>query len=266
MAQLPEVHGNRRPRIALASVLAVATITAIAIPAIGRQSESAATSAGPQLKVPDAHSPLPEPRPSSRLLGAIQHAFKTMNSSLYAHRTRVDTKKGSYNFDCVLMISYFLKQTNPQANREMRQYLHTRPGRVPSPTNWARFFASLNPAKDTDWHRVVKINDIKPGDIIIKPPANPKNPGHALVVAAVPKRLPNGNYEIMIFDSTSSPHGNNDTRVTDPRNQLRNGKPSGLGMGVIELTATADGGFTKMKSTVGGKLTGLPVLIARPLR
>lgn len=145
----------------------------------------------------------------------------------------------------------------------MREYLGTRPGFVPSPKNWARFFESLDPEQDTTWHRVVKLDDLAHGDIIIKPSED--RPGHALVVAQQPQRLPNGNYAITIFDSNSSPHGVNDTRNSDSRNELLNGKRSGLGIGVIELTATSSGGFTRMKSRVGGQLTGLPVLIGRAL-
>lgn len=209
--------------------------------------------------------PLPPPYPASPLHTAIRTAFATMTSTVYAHKTHVDSANGIYNFDCVLMIGHFLKRTNPQANRQMRDYLGTRPGYVPSPKNWARFFESLDPASDTSWHRVVTINDIEPGDIIIKPTDEPNRAGHALVVAQPPQHLPNGNYAITIFDANSGPHGMNDTRNTDPRNELLNGKPSGLGVGVIELTATDAGGFARMKSHVGGQLTGLPVVIARAL-
>lgn len=209
--------------------------------------------------------PLPPPFPSSPLFTAIRHVFTTMTTTRYAHKTHVDTAAGIYYFDCVLMIGHFLKRSNPQANREMRQYLGTRPGFVPSPKNWARFFASLDPATDTAWHRIVRIDDLQPGDIIIKPAANPERPGHALVVARAPQHLENGNVSITIFDANSGPHGTNDTRNTDTRNELRDGKRSGLGIGVIELITTADGGFTNMKSTVGGNLTGLSVLIGRAL-
>lgn len=209
--------------------------------------------------------PLPPAYEGSALHTAIRHAFMTMTSSYYAHKTHVDVQAGVYDFDCVLMIGYFLKRTNPEANREMRAFLGTRPGFVPSPKNWARFFRSLEPGTDTAWHRVVGSDDIHPGDIIIKPPANPDRPGHALVVATEPEQLPSGNLAVTIFDSTSRPHGGHDSRNFDPRNQARSGKPSGLGVGVIELVTTEDGGFDRMKSTVGGSLTGLPVLIGRPL-
>lgn len=208
---------------------------------------------------------LPPPYPASPLYSAIRHAFVTMTSTLYAHKTHVDAAAGVYNFDCVLMVGHFLKRTNPQANHQMREYLGTRPGYVPSPKNWARFFESLDPAHDTDWHRVVTIDDIAPGDVIIKPVADPNRPGHALVAAEAPQRLENGNYAIKIFDANSGPHGTNDTRNNDRRNQLLNGKPSGLGIGIIELVTTETGSFTRMKSHVGGQLTGLPVQIGRAL-
>ncbi len=200
------------------------------------------------------------------LLAAIDHAWQTMRSTQYSHRTHVDCQAGDYRFDCVLMVGYFLKRATPQANAEMRTRLKIRPGYVPSPRSLTRYFESLPPGGDSNWHRVVDINDVRPGDVVVIPPAVEGRPGHAVVIASQPTPLPNHGYAVLIYDSTAAPHGRSDTRRTDPRNQpLPSGKPSGLGRGYMEITVTDDQLVDRIRWSVAGRFTGLPIRIARPL-
>jgi hypothetical protein len=227
---------------------------------------------------PAARSPSPGPTPSlspvvgpaaspsaSPVLAAVIGAWETMTWTRYAHHDVVEPAAGRYQFDCVGMTNYFLSVAAPGANDALRSALKVEPALVPTPAHVASFFASLPAAGTAAWLPVRRVSAIAAGDVIAIPPASPGEAGHAAVAAGPPLRLADGGYAMLVYDSTSTPHGPGDTRAWDPHNAPGpNGRPSGLGSGTIELLASSAGVPEHMLWSVGGSRYGAPVQIARP--
>jgi hypothetical protein len=135
-----------------------------------------------------------EPRPAgpdaviSQLLGIE----RTLVSSRYTHTTRVDSRRGLYEFDCSGMAAWVLRRAAPRAHAAVawrakngrtlaRDYYHqiaaTKPG---APARWG-------------WTRVERVEAAAPGDVIawLRPAElRSANTGHVAFVVAAPERVP----------------------------------------------------------------------------
>ena len=90
--------------------------------------------------------------------------------------------------------------------------------------------------------------------------------GHAVVIGSVPVQLPDGSWRVGVFDSTSSPHGD-DSRPDDPRSQVltSSGRHSGLGRGMMVFLADpASGALTGLRWSPKAKTITVPIAAGRP--
>lgn len=212
------------------------------------------------------------PGSASPVLRAAIHAWQTMDWTIYAHHDVVDASAGTYQFDCVGMTNYFLSVGAPAANQALRSKLGIGNHYVPRPVSMARYFASLPPAGNGSWLPVRQVTDIQGGDIIAVPPkSGTHQSGHALVAAGKPLLLTNGDYALLVYDSTGTPHGPADTRLTDPHNRplpptkaRPYPRPSGLGSGTIEIKPGSGGIPRTMYWSINGPAYGAALQIARP--
>ena len=212
------------------------------------------------------------PGSSSPVLGAVIQAWQTMDWTIYAHHDVVDATAGTYQFDCVGMTNYFLSVGAPAANQALRSKLGIGTHFVPRPAAMARYFAALTTKGNGWWTPVRKVTAIQGGDIIAVPPKSGTcQSGHALVAAGRPLRLDNGDYALLVYDSTATPHGPSDTRLTDPHNRplppttaRPYPRPSGLGSGTIEIKPGSSGTPRTMYWSIDGPAYGAALQIARP--
>jgi len=232
-----------------------------------------ATSAPSGSPTPDPSIVGPAANPSSSpVLAAVVHAWSTMTSTKYAHHDVVDAGAGTYQFDCVGMTNYFLSVSAPAANAALRSALGIGAHYVPRPAAMASYFAALPSAGNGRWTPVRQITDIRAGDIIAVPPRpGTAETGHALIAGGPPRQLSNGDVALLVWDSTATPHGPSDTRLTDPRNRPiaasadhPGPRPSGLGRGTVMVAPTATGAPGQLFWSVDGPSYGTQVEIARP--
>ncbi len=216
----------------------------------------------------------PSPPSASPVLAAVVHAFSTMTWTVYAHHDVVDRDAGTYQFDCVGMTNYFLSLGAPADNAALRRALGIGAHYVPRPAAMAGYFAALPDGGNGAWTPVRHMAEITGGDIIAVPPKpGTSESGHALIAGGPPRRLPDGAYALLVWDSTATAHGPGDTRLTDPRNRPLpptaahpQPRPSGLGRGTIMLAATATGAPGQLYWSIDGPAYGTQVEIARPDR
>lgn len=254
---------NCRTRAVAVTVVLVAL--GFGLGSIGLLPTSQAASSAPQ---PSARVVGPLTRdPASPTLAKVESVFKTMSTTVYAHRYVINTTTGYYAWDCVGMADWVLHRAAPNAWRDMHETLRIRPGFVPTPTRWANYLAGANgtlPA--SDWARIKTISALEPGDYLLFP-ANPKVHfvGHAVIAAGPPRLMPDGSYALRVFDSTGSAHGSADSRLTDPRAVNH----SGLGNGTMRIFVSRSGALRRAKWSInagGPSMVGVPVIAGRALR
>jgi hypothetical protein len=229
---------------------------------------AAATVVGPAAAAPDAY------------LTSVISTWTSMTSTLYSHKYVEDPVTGVYQFDCVGATSYFLAMAAPHANLALDGAFGIHVGYVPTPSQYVSFIDSLPESGTSAWLSLTSPADLVGGEIIAVPPPtaaeNPDQttvPGHAMVAAGPAVALSDGGYAVLVYDSTATPHGPEDTRLTDPRNQplppaTPGGapRPSGLGRGTIELRQMAGvPGWFLYWSVAGTFQYGGAVALGRPL-
>jgi hypothetical protein len=262
------MRSQRSSRLAVLAVTGVMLV--IAVGCSGNAAATSASDVTPSASVVGPTATRPDP-----VLAATVKTWTTMTSTLYAHHFTENTKTGVYDFDCVGATSWFLRVAAPKANRELDSAEHVSAGHVPTPTKYAAFFDALPSNGTSTWLPITSPTDLVGGEIIAVPPpaGNTTIAGHALVVAGPAEALTDGGYAVLVYDSTATPHGTEDSRLTDPRNQplpprKPGGKPrpSGLGRGTIELRHEPGQQGWFMHWSVGSTNTyGAAVAIARPL-
>jgi len=85
--------------------------------------------------------------------------------------------------------------------------------------------------------------------------------GHAVIIAKAPVAGPEGSWMVEVYDSTSSPHGD------DSRAQVLDttGRRSGLGHGVMVFIADpATGAITGLRWSRKAKAITVPIAAGRP--
>jgi hypothetical protein len=192
--------------------------------------------------------------------------FEAMTHTLYQHKTEVDVKAGTYRYDCVGFVSYALKQVAPQARESAFKALEIPPGRIPSALKYRAFFASLPKSPQKGWQAVTKVTELRPGDVVAWEFKTETTTGHAVVIAEKPVEGPDGTWIVKVYDSTSTPHGE-DSRSKDPRAEVlaKNGKRSGLGHGKMALAADpTTGALIGYRWTPQSKTKIVPIAAGRP--
>lgn len=193
--------------------------------------------------------------------------FETMTSTRYQHRTRVDRRAGFYRYDCVGFVSYALRQAAPLAWATLAKATGIAKGRIPSPSRYRTFFDGLAESPQPGWTAVTKASALRPGDVVAWEHRTKSANGHAVVIGGRPVPLPDGSWLVEVYDSTSSPHGE-DSRPTDLRAQLLppSGRHSGLGHGQMVFMADPDtGALTGLRWSPKAQAITVPIAAGRPL-
>jgi hypothetical protein len=230
-----------------------------------------AAPAGAQAPTPPAGVTVPDGPSSSPVFQLVAQTWQTMTFTEYTHKHYVEnTSTGVYDFDCVGAVNWFLSQAAPQAQQAMYQSIGVRPKHVPRPTQMYDYLSSSQ--SSGSFTQVTTPSAISPGDVLILAggdtgDGNPY-PGHAMIAASNPVKLKKkGSYSVMVYDSTGTPHGKQDSRRWDPRTQPSVPNPSvlhsGLGFGTIAVHAVAGGGMT-MSWSVGVKPEPHAFLVSSP--
>ena len=192
--------------------------------------------------------------------------FESMSSTCYQHRTQVNRVKGIYRYDCVGFVSYALRQATPQAWKTVFKLTGIARGRIPSPRSYRKFFAELQEKKLTGWEPITKGSSLLPGDIVAWELTNAKSVGHAVVIGTSPVALPNNQFLAEVYDSTSSPHGD-DSRPNDMRAEIlfSTGRRSGLGHGMMVFSCDPHtGSINGLRWSPSAKLKLVPISAGRP--
>jgi hypothetical protein len=174
--------------------------------------------------------------PGRQLLRAeAQRELQAMRAAHYVHHTHVDEAAGLFDYDCSGFVDYALRHSVPDALETLRQATVHRP----LAKHFVAFVSTLPPgARAGLWRRVARIADLRPGDIIawLRPPdSHSHNTGHVMLVGAPPRPRHGfpGEFEVVIVDSTHSPHGKTDLR--------RLAGTTGLGSSAVVLVGDAGG-------------------------
>ena len=200
-------------------------------------------------------------------LSTITKVFTTMTYTRYSHTYTANTTTGVYKWDCVGLTDWVLAKSAPQAWTSMHTSLGIKRGYVPTPLKWATYLQGTLP---TSWQRVPTVTAIAPGDyLIFGPNTATKFVGHAVIAAGPPMKLADGSYALAVYDSTGSPHGNLDSRWTDPRTGVPPAPGSGVGHGTMRLFVGPGGIPAKANWSVGKggpTMVGVSVTVGRALR
>ena len=196
--------------------------------------------------------------------------FRTMTATMYQHKTQVDRAVGSYCYDCVGFVSYALKRAAPQAWATVAKITGIAKGRIPNPSRYRAFFASLVEKPQSGWEAITRASALRPGDVVAWEHKTKTSSGHAVVIGGAPQPLPgpDGSWSwlVEVYDSTSSPHGD-DSRPKDQRAQVleSTGRRSGLGHGVmVFMTDPASGVLTGVRWSPKAKAVTVPIAAGRP--
>jgi hypothetical protein len=203
---------------------------------------------------------------SGPLFHEATNEFAAMTSTGYQHKTQVDSAAGSYHYDCVGFISYALKRAASQAWATTANVTGIARGRIPSPPQYRAFFASLTEKPQPGWDAVAKASELRPGDVVAWEHKTETAVGHAVVIGGTPSPMPDGEWLVEVYDSTSSPHSD-DSRSTDQRAQMlaSTGRRSGLGHGVMVFIADPiSGALTGFRWSPKAKAITVPIAAGRP--
>jgi hypothetical protein len=211
-----------------------------------------------------AVEPVATPGP---LYQQVTNEFVSMKRTLYQYFTRVDTNAGSYCFDCVGLVSHALRSATPQAWQSVVKGTKLAPHRIPNPLMYRAFLAELAVRPQPGWVAVTNAADLRPGDVVVWEQKTTNATGHAVIIGGFPTRDADGSFVVKVYDSTSSPHSE-DSRPTDPRAEVlvSNGRPSGLGHGVMVFVAGESGGpMTGLRWSLKAKTVTVPIAAGRPV-
>lgn len=206
------------------------------------------------------------PNTAADVFSVVDTAFRKMTRTHYRHHYTQDIETGVYLSDCVGLADYLLYHSAPQAWKHMHTQLRIARGWVPTPTMWGDYLRELPNGATSVWAPVKQAKDIQPGDFILMDKVS--ETGHAMIAAGIPQPLSEGRYVLRIYDSTSSPHGSDDSRRTDSRAKKispENSSGSGFGLGTIEIRTDQTDHPTKITWSVGSKPINKNIVIARAI-
>jgi hypothetical protein len=179
------------------------------------------------------------------LLQEAKRELGAMRSTSYSHATIVDESTGVFDFDCSGFVDYALARAVPDAYRD----LVARTVKRPVAASFVTFFQSLA-VPIGRWRSVVRVRDLAQGDLVawLEPPElKSTNTGHVMIVSEIPvERMP-GEFTVLVIDSSTSRHGDDDTRLV---------AQGGLGSGRIVLLAdpTSGGPWSYKWSTLASSV------------
>lgn len=206
------------------------------------------------------------PAASGPLFHEATNEFKTMTSTRYQRKKRVDRAAGSYRYDCVGFVSYALKQAARQAWDSTFKVTGIAKDHSPSPLRYREFFANLAKKPQPGWEAVTKASELLPGDVVAWERKSKTASGHAVVIGSAPVLGSDGAWLVEVYDSTSSPHGD-DSRPNDHRAEVlaSTRRPSGLGHGVMAFIADpASGALTGFRWSPKDTTITCPIAAGRP--
>ncbi len=166
-----------------------------------------------------AAEPVPAPpaeapaTPSARVHAEARRILDQMKGSRYSHTTRVDEEEGTYELDCSGLATVVLRAAAP---RSLAAVPHAARRKRPLAFEFHDAFAAA-PAEEKgakEWQRVERLADARPGDLIAwrrKEITPGESTGHVAIVDAAPVREDDGQFRVVVIDSTGKPHGD-DTR------------------------------------------------------
>jgi hypothetical protein len=187
--------------------------------------------------------------------------YTTMVATRYQHHNQESEVDHTYFYDCVGFVAYAMSRGAPTASTTSRDTLKTKKGYVPSPASYVGLFDKINTgASLAGWAPITSVATLQPGDVVAwyydaSATSKPGSAsGHAVIIGAPPTKTGPDAYSVLVYDSTGTPHGPQDTRLTNPANQKNAaGKPSGLGQGTIGFLVTPNGAISSVQWSAGGK-------------
>ncbi|HEY1817977.1 MAG TPA: hypothetical protein VGG74_36795 [Kofleriaceae bacterium] len=163
------------------------------------------------------------------LVAEGRRELAAVHESHYAHHTVVDESRGVFDYDCSGFVGYALARVAPKALAAVTAATRARP--------LAKDFYAFIAQPHAPWHRIDRVAELVPGDVIawLEPPSkHSRNTGHVMIVESSPAPGARaGEYAVSVMDSSHSGHGSHDARVHDHRN--------GLGVGSIVLLVDDSG-------------------------
>jgi hypothetical protein len=167
---------------------------------------------------------------ADKILGEARRIRDSLKKTEYSHTTKIDEAAGSYAVDCSGFVCFLLKKFAPTHYKDISKGEHKRP----LAENFYDHFAASPSTDKGRWRRVERLADARPGDWIAWRRAESEageSTGHIVFVEAAPVREDDGQYRVVVLDSTSSPHAD-DTR---PKGS------NGIGTGTMWFTVDAAG-------------------------
>ena len=189
--------------------------------------------------------------PGQRLSHATRQLLASVKITSYAHRTVIDESTGSYVTDCSGMLTWLLK-------RELPEHLSAIPNKRGRTHPLAADFQEAFVANVTGWQRIMKVQDVHPGDVFAWRYQNPKpgkSTGHVVVIDSDAALVSENIFSVTIIDSTSAPH-DDDTRTDS----------DGIGRGTIQLRVDGDGAPVAVLGNAQSTFREYIFAIARPVK
>ena len=195
------------------------------------------------------------PTAVAKILADIDLIEMKLKTSVYNANTKVDLRKGNFEFDCSGMVNWLLERSAPTAFAELKA---DRP-RVIEYVKTLKAIPANQPS--AGWRRIEKIADAERGDVVAWPTPDwyPSNAtGHMGVLVAPPLAV-DGGYLLRLADSTSYPHGD-DSREGG----------TGFGYGTVFITVDAQTGAGTGQGWTGrhsyNTVLETPIYVGRPLK
>lgn len=196
------------------------------------------------IELPPVEGPLPPPPPArpmaspatragERVLRELAEIERTLVRTRYQHRIAVNRRRGTYYWDCSLMVHWVLRRAAPRSVRHLRDVDRALA---------AHFVRAIERAPEDGyrrgWQRIGHIRDVRPGDVFAwrRPEGFPsRNTGHVGFVLRQPQPvpgLPNG-WVVRVADATRSFH-QNDARAAGAGD-------GGFGVGTLAFLTDGEG-------------------------
>lgn len=171
--------------------------------------------------------PTTEQSIGERLVTNIKVMVSNINYNAYKlGASYFDAANGIYIADCSSFVDYMLRKTYPEAYS--RLVTNSGTGK-PTSLSYYQFFTTLNRSSARYWNPVSRVDQLRPGDILVFRPTQPSAeelPGHVMVVMSKPQKSVN-HFVIRVADSSPFRHSR-DTRTQHV---------SGIGIGSMVLKA-----------------------------
>ena len=193
---------------------------------------------------------VPATDPAQHLSEAARRLLASVKSTSYSHHSAIDEDSGSFVTDCSGLVTWLLRQNLP-GHLAAIPIKHGRSH--PVAVDFQEAFA----ASATGWQCVVRVQDVRPGDVLAWRYLNPKpgkSTGHVMVIDSA--ATPDGEnvFSVAVIDSTTAPHDD------DTRSEF-----DGVGRGTIHLRVDADGAPVEVRGKTSSAFHKRAFAIGRPV-